>query len=446
MPEFNPTGLASTVWAVATLAWEDRPLIAAISASVEMRLEHFGAQNLANTAWAFAVVTMSDAPVVAGLARGSQRAAEEGRLLLRDVANLAWAFARLLFFDGPLLATLAGAAAERPSEFGGQELSSILWAFASFAVLHESLMAALSPAVSQRCSGSVAQSLMMTAWSFATLAVADWAVLRAVALAACQQLSEFNELLLSSLLWSLASCPVDASDATARDALLVSLARAPVVSAGHWRGHALCLLANALYQVRDCLDAGVWQRIVSRWEEELDALAKLLMTMPFPVDEERYVRSLVDSDCFHAGPFFTDHLLSRLGVQKADEAFALCSRRRLAQGGEIPGRGIRCVAAFRVSLPSGGGLSGEAVFGPAPAGAGSRGLLVPAPLAHDRSGHAEFQAMSWLLRQLEEAEVSLDSEVEGDFSMHVTHHPCLSCMGALAQLRKALPKLRLAVS
>ncbi|OLQ00020.1 hypothetical protein AK812_SmicGene17369 [Symbiodinium microadriaticum] len=109
------------------------------------------------------------------------------------------------------------------------------------------------------------------------------------------------------------------------------------------RGHALCLLANALYQVRDCLDAGVWQRIVSRWEEELDALAKplgessasafpqlnmsqgssylrrsllLLMAMPFPVDEERYVRSLVDSDCFHAGPFFTDHLLSRLGVQK----------------------------------------------------------------------------------------------------------------------------------
>ncbi|CAE7201480.1 unnamed protein product [Symbiodinium microadriaticum] len=67
-------------------------------------------------------------------------------------------------------------------------------------------------------------------------------------------------------------------------------------------GHALCLLANALYQVRDCLDAGVWQRIVSRWEEELDALAKLLMAMPFPVDEERYVRSLVDSDCFHAGP------------------------------------------------------------------------------------------------------------------------------------------------
>lgn len=58
--------------------------------------------------------------------------------------------------------------------------------------------------------------------------------------------------------------------------------------------------------------------------------------------------------------------------------------------------------------------------------------------------------MRWLLQTLE-ADVPLHdtsarSEVFGHMSLHVTHYPCLSCLGALAQLRGLLPRLELFLS
>lgn len=48
---------------------------------------------------------------------------------------------------------------------------------------------------------------------------------------------------------------------------------------------------------------------------------------------------------------------------------------------------------------------------------------VSVPLKHERSGHAEFLAMQWLLERLE---VTMEARAE----FYVTHYPCLSCRSA----------------
>merc|ERR1712113_50749 len=62
------------------------------------------------------------------------------------------------------------------------------------------------------------------------------------------------------------------------------------------------------------------------------------------------------------------------------------------------------------------------------------GGLVSVPLAHDRSGHAEFVALSELLTRICAFSCGNDfSDVTGEVLLYVTRHPCLSCIGAISQ-------------
>eukprot|EP00434_Breviolum_minutum_P045412 symbB.v1.2.040706.t1/scaffold7456.1/size11148/2 len=111
--------------------------------------------------------------------------------------------------------------------------------------------------------------------------------------------------------------------------------------------------------------------------------------------------------------------------------------------------GVACFASFDVMV-NGTQVVKEGLFltSPASDACGDQLPLVSVPLNHDRSGHAELKAMQWLLQNLREASVPAGKslcEVTGHMSLHVTHHPCLSCLGAFAQLQGILPQLQLYV-
>ena len=78
-------------------------------------------------------------------------------------------------------------------------------------------------------------------------------------------------------------------------------------------------------------------------------------------------------------------------------------------------------------------------------------LVVTVPLKHDRSGHAEIMAICEVLRAVAACGVDLSCAVSrssagGEVHLYVSHHPCLSCIGALSQLQAALPGASVRVS
>lgn len=369
---------------------------------------------------------------------------------MRDLANLSWAFARLQCFDAGLLDAVAAAAVANHPEEAGQELSSILWSFASFVVVQRPLVTTFCETLLQRIDEFSPQSLMMTAWSLSTLGMSGWSQMRVIADAARPRLAEFNELWIGSILWSIASCPVEEEEELERKRYLVSLSSAPVLHPlGQWRGHKLCLLANGLFQVKDELPE-IWQQVETRWMTELVALKHLLShAVEHAQDADRYRERIQSTELFHVGPFYTRPLLDLLQIKEAAPEFVASARWHLQQR-EVA-RGVACFARFDVAA-NGRGFVDHGVFITRDHEAldANHLHLISVALNHDRSGHAELKAMRWLLQTLE-ADVPLHDtsarlEVFGHMSLHVTHYPCLSCLGALAQLRGLLPRLELFLS
>jgi len=171
-----------------------------------------------------------------------------------------------------------------------------------------------------------------------------------------------------------------------------------------------------------------------------------------------------------------------VGVSEAPHIFAASSQDWLTSN-LSPGSGIACVLEFSVAVAGAGVVAGRRLIvsesrldvasglgcfdgnfsimptvqttveniaatldvsgfmpGEAP------GLLVPAPLAHDRSGHAEFKALLEVLGAVTALGVDMHpnesrSHVVGTVHLYVDHHPCLSCVGAICQFRTVLPNV-----
>lgn len=191
-----------------------------------------------------------------------------------------------------------------------------------------------------------------------------------------------------------------------------------------------------------------------------------------PVEQTRYIEGVSATGCFHAGPHYTQLLLEKLGILEAAESFKWMARSMMddARSGEsIPG--IICVLCYSLSTQDAGFLAeGRNVFfsetrsdfleAPAvsnkvvPISGGTMedkasDLLISVPLAHDRSGHAEFLALRSLIGVAAGISQGNTTEafknVTGTVRLYVTHHPCLSCVGAMCQFRAALPNVALEV-
>jgi len=194
-------------------------------------------------------------------------------------------------------------------------------------------------------------------------------------------------------------------------------------------------------------------------------------------DAAVYAAALAAPGYFHAGPYYTRDLLTEVGVGEAPAPFVAGARlwvdavRRCDRVGdhEEAAHGILCVVEFALrhdedlileacASPGAGvkvAVGRHFIFSEARSGPGGRvlsppGLLLSAPLMHDRSGHAEVLAFSEVLAAADaaglaqfnasrpEAGLSNQRRAKGVVRLYVTHHPCLSCVGALLQLRAAL--------
>lgn len=292
------------------------------------------------------------------------------------------------------------------------------------------------------------------------LAVVHRPLLAVIAAAAMGRIDEFEVVQIASLLWSFSTLALVDAEGGLAPAQLRVLAGAPAVLDGEWQGHSLCLLANSLKPVSDALDPGLWTKVEGRWLAQLEELATALEQVSFPPEPGPYLEALRASGCYHVGPRYTQGLLQRLGIQEAPAAFTTAGRHATAGRQE----GIIAVADFSISFGDrGAALEGSRLLvsesrggggvaaGSAAASAASEARpLVAAPLAHDRSGHAEFQLLCGILDDVEAAAkdnaATWRSEAAGTLHLYVTHHPCLSCIGALCQFRAALPGVAVSVS
>jgi len=317
----------------------------------------------------------------------------------------------------------------------------------------------------------------------------DVPLLHAISEGAINTLRNFKVQEISSLLWSLSSMSV-LVDGEPSCRIVQQLSAAPIIvheahSGQSWQGHYLCLLANALHPVRDRLDRSVWLKVHSRWAECLAPLAEFLRVITFPVDADKYVEALVEFGLFHVGPYYTRELLRSVGVGSSppgfvedalERVFAYEVSQKTSHAAGIVGvvsYDITIVRAFRsahriagcrlvassqpVSTTNAGSTTLGACEGAEVAedfsmrstsSVSLRPVLnvqfVSVPLAHDRSGHAEIQILSELFSQLDSSVVK--QSAVGIVHLYVTHHPCLSCLGAVCQFRAAFPGVVVSVS
>lgn len=207
-----------------------------------------------------------------------------------------------------------------------------------------------------------------------------------------------------------------------------------------------------------------------------------------PISPDTYIQALNATGCFHAGPYYTHVLLAELGVSEAPGGFTSDARRlvlarRAGKTSEPslgdwsadfatgePVSGIICFLDFSLDV-AGNHLTGRQLFvsearpgsysledatrspntTPISAKVQLGNLLVAAPLAHDRSGHAEFLALGRVLSSgsaagMDAFSVASRQSVTGTVHLYVTHHPCLSCVGAISQFNALLPNVSLRVS
>lgn len=452
-------------------------LLDALACQSTCKLKEFNGQELANTAWAFATMTEGHIPLFAAISADVQRQLRRGsaRFRLLDLTYIAWSFARATFPDRPLFNAIAGRATMQLNDSdiallaNPQELSNLVWAFASFAFLHRPMMTVISSTAQTKIAEFDAQNLAMTAWAWSTLAVSDWPLIAAISQAALECQGSFDEMEIASLLWSIVTHPKPTVSAVPEEDFLKSLSCVSVITNGIWSGHSLCLLANALYKVRETLDASIWEKVENRWLTELQQIAALLRRLAYPVDPDTYILDLQGTGCYHVGPRYTSHLLSMLDVEQAPEIFAKMSYELIRHKGSSLGNedsageaGILCIADYNLGVGSEARhvasvqqLVVHSLSASLKIEHGEEHLswegLVPAPLAHDRSGHAEFRALVGIFHSLRKAGIDTSSKEErqlvvGTAFFYVTHHPCLSCVGAFAQFRSAFPKVTLQVS
>jgi len=74
--------------------------------------------------------------------------------------------------------------------------------------------------------------------------------------------------------------------------------------------------------------------------------------------------------------------------------------------------------------------------------------ILPVFVDHDRSNHAERQAMLVFLEQLpiDKKSEGVNEPITGQMRVHATHTPCISCLSSMMQLTRAFPGCKLKVT
>eukprot|EP00930_Biecheleria_cincta_P089109 TRINITY_DN78370_c0_g1_i1.p1 TRINITY_DN78370_c0_g1~~TRINITY_DN78370_c0_g1_i1.p1 ORF type:complete len:405 (-),score=48.37 TRINITY_DN78370_c0_g1_i1:44-1258(-) len=191
--EFNSQCLANTVWSLATLSWEDKPLLETLSATTQAKVSNFQAQELANTSWAFATLDYFDTTLLEALSNASS--SKLSSFSTQQLSNTAWAFATSRWRPLPLLSDIALLAMHEINEFQAQGLANMAWAFVTLEVLHQPLLATIAEVSIARQAEFQPQHLASTAWAFAEADLghhSDDHLYDALSSAALETITQFN--------------------------------------------------------------------------------------------------------------------------------------------------------------------------------------------------------------------------------------------------------------
>lgn len=426
--EFSPQQLANFSWGAASLGFRNENLFLALGRDAVAKLPHFKPQELSNYVWALATVDLVDNLSLLHVSEEIQRrgATELMTWDPQSLANIMWAYAALAVKDDALFELLVGAALARIAEFNSQELSNSTWATAMVLFRHSGWLSAVSARVACLAAQMAPMHLAQVAWALSRFHFhgGDTRVLPVLAAEALRRCDEFPHQSLIDV----------------QDALGFFDAAPPRPNAVEERLDRLCrhLEARLRAFAEACGDAragaaGHTKAQAAAYRAELEALdlvtlgarrtAQLLRA--FSLGEE----PLGEADGF---------------AREARVAIAAW-RARLAAA-DPTGRAAfhRSQCVWQLVGAGGDGVAGGLLASASAAGA--TGGLVACRLRHARGGDAEFRAMAAAAELLESAPSASGIGAAVELRLHVSEVPCVSCVGAMVQLRFRCPGMGFCVT
>jgi len=480
LESFGGRDVAILLWAAATLHRKDPQLLGpserssifrALASGVGLALPEVAPQSLAMLIWALAVLDnlgtatsgsgVVSTPVPRTLFKVFAEAAGQSvdSLSSREVANVVWSFATVqVQMPRWLVAEVPG----RAGKLRPQECANVLWAFASASESMEGVVSSL-PCTDPR---------FLESWKPQEMANAAWALAHGCGLpqrgpapsrsrtrsealvsmhrAIDDRVGELNGLELAMVARTLGRNATASGDFLAK----VSARALALLDDGSLAPDALIQVANGLTAnglempeplkeawVCLCRQAhGVLQRVADDPSPEvLQEIQRMGLTTIGAKSTEQLLQSM------------------GLGARGGDDARA--ARLAWPDGLEVSTQ-VLCVSEYRL-LFSGVRPGQEErehrtltdsartfASGSEPEMTGL-GLLAPVVLRFSRDRDAEFLALTAVVAEARAAAAETGAEtwdLRGSLRLHVSHTPCLSCIGAMLQFRRAFPAVKLEVS
>eukprot|EP00798_Chlamydomonas_sp_ICE-L_P016471 gene16471-22693_t len=114
-----------------------------VSTAMTPKLNLFNAQDVANTLWALATLGYQDSAFLIKLVAQTRLKLQDADFNPQNMANSAWALAVLGHYDSRFLYELTDRAKPKLPSFSAQNVSNLAWSLATFSLLEEGLMAQL---------------------------------------------------------------------------------------------------------------------------------------------------------------------------------------------------------------------------------------------------------------------------------------------------------------
>mmetsp|Transcript_12477 Transcript_12477/g.34396 ORF Transcript_12477/g.34396 Transcript_12477/m.34396 type:complete len:1306 (-) Transcript_12477:721-4638(-) len=194
--------LLSAMWAFAKLSLpEPRPLLNALAASVEPRLEEFNNHSISTILWSFASAQVFHAPLFDALP--AEIVGRASTLRPQELANVSWSYASVRKYQPELFRSLGDAAEVQMDEFRPQQISLVAWSFAMVQARHESVFRAIERDVIGRAESAYpAQSLANVLRAFVVLAHRSEPLFQAASRSIINRITEFKPQAIANVCWA----------------------------------------------------------------------------------------------------------------------------------------------------------------------------------------------------------------------------------------------------
>lgn len=491
LSESKSQELNNTLWACATAGVRLPWLFIKVSdyAVSHIGLSEFKMHELSIMMWAHGTAGVCNHPFFDAIIDDALDRRGISECAPREIANMTWAYSTIIGRSNPRwFNAVASYSVNHMCEFDMQGIGNVVWAFANVGVIDAPLFTSASDETANRCTNALVEhfSAGMDVHSHQEGPVA--AVVHNVSqvLAAMHAAGIDNMRLLEA---ATRAFLLEGSDSSARELLILANA----VQSSRIRG---CQSTEWMVQ----LDARLWDQVLQplfvaasrpQLGGEFGSFASALRVW------EALAAVVARLDIEHLGVHFTARFLKETGLAPqvsvigsarydastpawAERAAAVCAEERGRVASEAIGtqsaklarqlekvnkRDIAACISYDVQVIVASGkvdlceknqffswredLEDDCTRHVACLHPISTTSRVSAALSgdHDRSGHAERGALLEVVERWSQYSEGTDlPSVTGNMQIYVTHFPCISCLGVLAQFSRIFPRVVLTVS